>query len=317
MISRVTTPAQHLGALARWAVHRHRDEAADRDALDAHSWSDAPGNVDLPRGLSIRWLGTAGYAIAYEDHELVIDPYLTRVPLGDVIRRRATAPDAALVERHVPRASAVLIGHTHFDHVLDAPAIARAHGCDVYGSGSVATVLDLYGLGHHAKVVDAYRTYEIGPFEVTFVPSVHSKLALGMWVPSDGPITCEHLDDLSPNAYRCDQVWGIHIAVAGVTIYHQGSADLIDDAIRHRGVDYFLCGIAGRQFADDYVDRVLRRLEPRVVIPGHYDDFFRPLDQPMGFTADVGVARFTDEVRRVSDDFAIRTLRLGETVTGS
>jgi hypothetical protein len=67
-------------------------------------------------------------------------------------------------------------------------------------------------------------------------------------VPFDGELTCDHLDGLTPSAYRWGQVWGIRIDVAGVSFYHQGSANLIDDAIRHRGVDYFLAGVAGREF---------------------------------------------------------------------
>ena len=54
------------------------------------------------------------------------------------------------------------------------------------------------------------------------------KLLLGLAVPYDGDLTCEHLDALSPSAYRCGQVWGISIEVAGVRFYHQGSANLID-----------------------------------------------------------------------------------------
>ncbi len=312
-LRRLPAAGRHVGDLARWAVRRHRDERADRDALAAHAWSTDAG-AGLPAGLTVRWLGTAGYALRYEGHEILIDPYVTRLPLSRVARRRPAPPSAALVARYIPHASAVLIGHTHFDHVLDAPAIVRAHGCDVFGSRSVATLLGLYGLGAHARVVEPYRTYEIGPFEVAFVPSVHSKLAFGMWVPNSGPITCDHLDGLSPSAYNCDQVWGIHIRVAGVTFYHQGSADLVDDALRHRGIDYFLCGIAGRQFSPQYVERVVRRLEPRVVVPGHYDNFFRGLDEPMGFTVDVGVARFVDEVAAISGDFRVQTLGLDQTV---
>jgi L-ascorbate metabolism protein UlaG (beta-lactamase superfamily) len=100
-------------------------------------------------------------------------------------------------------------------------------------------------------------------------------------------------------------VWGIHIAVAGATFYHQGSADLIDDAIRHKGVDYFLCGIAGRRFTRNYCARILGKLEPRVVIPTHYDDFFRPLDAAMEFSMNVNLTGFADEVRSVSADFSL------------
>ncbi len=40
-------------------------------------------------------------------------------------------------------------------------------------------------------------------------------------VPFDGELTCDHLDALSPGAYRCGQIWGIHIEVAGITVYHE------------------------------------------------------------------------------------------------
>lgn len=33
--------------------------------------------------------------------------------------------------------------------------------------------------------------------------------------------TCDHLEAPSPDAYCCEQVWGIHIEVAGATFYPQ------------------------------------------------------------------------------------------------
>ena len=94
---------------------------------------------------------------------------------------------------------------------------------------------------------------------VGLMPFVVYRLLLGLAVPYDGELCCDHLDSLSPGAYRCGQVYGIHIAVAGVSFYHQGSANLIDDAIRHRDVDYFLAGITGRGFTPHYTARILRR----------------------------------------------------------
>ena len=176
----------------------------------------------------------------------------------------------------------MLVGHTHFDHAVDAPALARRLGCKAYGSRSLVNLMALHGLAEQAVEVEPYRTYELGPFEVSFTPSVHSKLLLGLAVPYDGELSCEHLDSLSPGAYRCGQVWGIAIAVAGVRFYHQGSANLIDDAVRERGVDFFLAGVAGRSFTDRYWQRILTRLQPRAVIPTHYDNFFRPLGRGDG-----------------------------------
>jgi L-ascorbate metabolism protein UlaG (beta-lactamase superfamily) len=95
---------------------------------------------------------------------------------------------------------------------------------------------------------------------------------------------------------------------AATTFYHQGSANLLDDCVVHRGVDYFLAGIAGRGYTRDYAARILKRLEPRVIVPQHFDDFFRPLDQEMGFSLNVNFGGFVEEVRRVSADFQVRSL---------
>jgi L-ascorbate metabolism protein UlaG (beta-lactamase superfamily) len=310
----VVSTMRHAASLVKWAATRRAQERDATEVLDELTWSGTSVGAELPPGLALRWLGTAGFELVYEGFHLLIDPYVTRVGLGDLLRRRTVAPDAGVVAAQVPNADAVLVGHTHFDHVLDVPEIVRRHGCPAYGSGSVATLLDLYGLRDRAVTVEAHRTYEIGPFEVRFIPSLHSKLALGRFVPQSGPLTCDHVDRLCPQAYRCDQVWGIHISVAGTSLYHQGSADLIEDELRGVEADVFLCGIAGRQFSTDYVHRVMRLLDPSVVVPCHYDDFFRRLDQPMGFTVDVDVAGFVDEVARVSTDLSVRTMRIGASV---
>src|SRR3954451_21023425 len=144
-------------------------------------------------------------------------------------------------------------------------AIARRFGCKAYGSDSLLNLMALHGLAEQTIEVEPYRTYELGPFEVGFTPSVHSKLLLGLAVPYDGELTCEHLDSLAPGAYRCGQVWGISIAVAGIRLYHQGSANLVDEAIRERDVDVFLAGVAGRGFTDDYWRRILPKLNPGAV----------------------------------------------------
>jgi len=202
----------------------------------------------------------------------------------------------------------VLVGHTHFDHAVDAPAIARRFGCKAYGSDSLVALMGLHGLADQAVEVEPYRTFELGPFEVSFTPSVHSKLLLGLAVPYDGDLTCEHLDALSPSAYRCGQVWGISIEVAGVRFYHQGSANLIDDAVRERDVDVFLAGVAGRNFTPDYWKRILPRLDPRIIVPTHYDNFFRPLGKPMEFVSNVQLSQLPEEIASVSEDAQIAAL---------
>jgi len=207
--------------------------------------------------------------------------------------------------------------NTHFDHALDVPAIARKLGCKVYGSTSLQALMAMHGMAPQAIVVEPQRRYEIGPFRVHFVPSVHSKLQLGLAIPYAGEITCEHVDAMTPQAYRCGQVWGVCIEVAGVRFYHQGSADLIDGEIHDKGVDVFLCGISGRRFTDRYVERIVRRLEPKCIVPTHYDDFFQPLDVPTRFSFNVNLTEFADDVHRVARGIPLQTLSVGTAIHGA
>ncbi|MCC5952872.1 MAG: MBL fold metallo-hydrolase [Acidimicrobiia bacterium] len=268
----------------------------------------------LPAGLELTWLGTAGFALIYEGTTIVIDPYVSRTSLADTARNRPLVSDETLVDRLLPRADAVLVGHTHFDHAVDVPALVARDGCTVYGSSSAQHLLGLFGLADNAVTVLPHACYEIGPFTVSFTPSVHSKLLAGWKVPSDGELTCDCLDGLGAGAYRCGQVWGITIEVAGITLYHQGSANLIDDEIRAHGVDIFLCGIAGRIYTRHFVERILRRLDPAVVVAHHHDDFFRPVEGPMGYSFNVNLGGFVEEVARVAPDVPVRTLQPLQTV---
>jgi L-ascorbate metabolism protein UlaG (beta-lactamase superfamily) len=276
--------------------------------------------LTLPPGLAITWLGTAGYRIDHEGHSLLVDPYLSRVPLRNVLLRRRSLPDPALIDRHLGdlgTLAGILIGHTHFDHAIDAPLIARRHACQVLGSSSLTQLMRAHGIPDLAVEVEPYKPYELGPFVVSFVPSRHSKLLFGRRVPFDGELTCDHVGGLAPSAYKCGQVYGIHIEVAGISIYHQGSADLIDDAIRHSGVDVFLAGVAGRSVTPHYWERILTRLQPRTVVPSHFDDFFRPLDDPIAYARGVKLEAVPDEVAAVSREFALASLPLLERREGA
>src|SRR3954449_1450143 len=301
-------PLAHLGELAR---ARARKRPSERDDGQALSELQARGIDGLPEGLEIEWLGVSGYRLTCEGKTIFIDPYLSRAPLRSLLLRKPALPDPAALDRFVKAPGevvGVLVGHTHFDHAVDAPAIARRFGCRAYGSDSLVTLMGLNGLAQRAVEVEPYRTYELGPFEVSFTPSAHSKLLLGLAVPYDGDLTCEHLDGLSPHAYRCGQVWGISIRVAGTLLYHQGSANLIDEAIRESDVDVFLAGVAGRGFTEDYWKRILPRLDPKVVVPTHYDNFSRALGQPMEFVSNVQLAALPKEIGAVSASARIAAL---------
>ncbi len=313
--------AGYLASIGRFLRNREVREATDRSVL-AELSAEPGARLGLPPGLELEWLGTAGYRLTYEGQTIYIDPYLSRVPLGAVAtlrqRRAVVEPGlyARLLDERAGEVVGVIAGHTHFDHAIDIPAIAARYDAPAYGSRSLVQLMRIHGEEQRAVEADLRQPYEIGPFTVTFYPSVHSKLVLGLAIPSAGELTCEHLDGLTPSAYKCGDVYGVHIEVAGYTLYHQGSANLIDDEVPAGGVDLFLAGVAGRGFTRDYWPRILRRLQPRIVAASHFDDFFRPVDGEQGMSLNVNLAGVPEEIGAVSGDFEVVALRPLETVRG-
>jgi L-ascorbate metabolism protein UlaG (beta-lactamase superfamily) len=297
---------KQAAGLLRYQANKARHEREDLAALS--ELQTVP--LELPAGLEIEWLGVAGYRLTYQDHTLLLDPFVSRFPLRETLLRKPVLPDQARIAalRAPGTVVGIACGHAHFDHALDTPAFARRFGCTVYGSRSLVSLMRLHGLGEQALEAQPYRRYELGPFELSFTPSAHSKLVFGLRVPMDGDITARSVHQLTTGAYKCGQTWAIRVAVAGAVIYHQGSADIIEQAVRDHDVDIFLTGIAGRHVTPRYWERTLPLLRPKVVVPMHYDDFYTPIEDPMTFVPLAHLAAIPDELRAVSRDVAVVAL---------
>lgn len=271
-----------------------------------------------PRGLGVRWLGTAGFELTSPGGTLLIDPYLTRVGLLRFLSRRRITPDVAKIDRAIGHADAVLIGHSHFDHVMDTPHIARRTGAHVYGSESCKNLMLASGLPEtQVTALDAARrtTFEVGSFKVTAVPSEHSRFAIGGKIPYAGDIPCTCEIDLKGSDYRCGSVFSFLIEYGDFRMYHMGSANLVEDQIpsEAKGVDLLLMCIAARFATEDFVPRALRAVEPRRIVPMHYDNMFRAADKPMWLLPRTAFGRLVDDIKGVSSSFEVLTLPLSHT----
>ncbi len=191
-----------------------------------------------------------------------------------------------------------MCGHSHYDHLLDAPRIAMKTGAKLVGSRTTCSFARAEGVSESQLVMvppDGAHVKISDDVSVRFVPSLHGRIALGR-VPFPGEVSSPPRLPARAWQYKMGGAFGIIIDAAGVRIYHNGSADLIDAEIAGERVDVLIAGLAGRQATRDYLKRLLA-LEPDLVIPTHHDAFFAPLESGLRLLPGIDIDGFVSEVR--------------------
>jgi len=252
---------------------------------------------DRGAAVRIRWLGTAGHVIETATTTLLVDPFLSRLSLPRLAGR--IAPDEAAIRARLPaRVDAVLCGHSHFDHLLDAPFIARTTGATLAGSDTTCMFARASGVAdlQLVAVPPSGRTFTVGDATIRFVPSLHGRIALGR-VPFPGEVTAPPTLPARAWHYRMGGAFGILIDVGGLRIYHNGSADLIDAELEGTRADVLLVGLAGRKGTRDYLGRLCDALAPQLIVPTHHDAFFGPLDEDVRLLPGIDLDGFVADAR--------------------
>ncbi|MEO7732451.1 MAG: MBL fold metallo-hydrolase, partial [Kofleriaceae bacterium] len=143
-----------------------------------HSRASIPaptGAPPAPRApIALTYLGVAGWQLEAADKVVITDPYLSRPADAEA----PLVPDAAAIAAHTPaRADLVLVGHSHHDHLLDAPSVALRTGAPLLGSLSTIRVGRASGLDDdHLIAVAGGDDLAFAGFSVRAIPSLHSRI---------------------------------------------------------------------------------------------------------------------------------------------
>lgn len=255
-----------------------------------------PTSSEKSEQVVLRWLGTAGWEISDGTTVILIDPYVSRIfgpqPPGRTPYVRAAGdtrplygwddiapPDMAAIDAHVPRAGFILVTHTHYDHVLDVPAIALKSHASVIGTESTENVLRAYKVPEEQLItVRGGEDYEFGAFSLKVIPSLHSPLDHKRYFSSEkapegmkAPLT---LRQMHPEGGTLAYLIRFH----GHQILAFGGMNYIEREIQGLKPDVVLVGAAGsHQEIYDYCGRMMRALQfPALALPTHWDNFTAP-----------------------------------------
>jgi L-ascorbate metabolism protein UlaG (beta-lactamase superfamily) len=221
------------------------------------------------RTITFRWLGVAGIELQMDDSILLIDPYVTRIPFRKLWLGRVQ-PNGALVREKIPRADFVLVTHAHFDHLLDVPEVVRHTGATAYGSSNACRLLAACGVQENRIAeIQAGDRLPLGPFAVQVLTAEHVPVAgfgpAPLPKPSSPPVRARD--------YRMD--------VCFAFLLSSGRLRVLTDPGEHPGVVppadlLFLYPYQDRT----YLEALLSQARPRMVLPLHWDDPFRPVSRP-------------------------------------
>ena len=248
---------------------------------------DVP-NADPDTALSVTWLGVSTLLVDDGTSAVLTDGFFSRPPLLDVgfrrLRPSASRIDYCLNRAKINRLAAVLPVHTHYDHAMDSALVAARTGARLIGGESAANIARGYRLSNDQIVVaSSGEALTLGPFSVTLIESHHC--------PPDrfpGTITTPVVPPAKAAAFRCGEAWStlIHHAPSDRRLLIQGSAGFLPGALDgHRAEIAYLgigqLGVQPTAYIEQYWEQTVRAVGARRVVLIHWDDFFRPLTEPM------------------------------------
>ena len=217
--------------------------------------------------LTFRWLGVAGVELRVGTQVLVLDPFFTRPSLAQLLLPLNS--DSALAAEKLPACNTLLVTHSHYDHLMDVPQVLRHTGAVAYGSANTCQLLRLLGVPEvQIQQIQVGDKLSLGAFSMQVIQGQHSPIPFaGIF---NGSLPRGLQPPLRVQDYRMDVCLGYHITAMG--------ARLLICAAEPQPADVLF---AVSQESTNYYQKLFNGVQPRTLIPIHWDNFTRPLSKPL------------------------------------
>ncbi len=247
-------------------------------------------NSDYSVGsLNVKFIGNTNILITDGKSSILTDGFFTRPSISQVLwgefEPNEDVIEYCLEKARIHRLDAVIPVHSHFDHAMDSPIVAMKTGAKLIGSESTANI----GRGlnfpeDQMVIVESGVPLQIGSMKLTLIKGKHwpypdEELGLKL-------LNRDIINPIVPPASAFDYFEGASYTIIveheDATLAIHGSAGFIPNILDNVDVDILFLGMAGLEtmdesYNDNFQTHVVDALNPEVIIPIHWDDFFVPL----------------------------------------
>jgi L-ascorbate metabolism protein UlaG (beta-lactamase superfamily) len=259
--------------------------------------------------VTLTYLGVAGWQISDGTHVVLVDPYFSRPSLDGA----PLVPDEDAIAARAPsRADLILVGHSHFDHALDVPAVARRTGAEVLGSESTIHLARASGVPADRLIaVKGGEDYQFDGFSVRVIPSLHSAIDHKHAADGAKTIPADVKLPMPAAGYVEGGTFAYLVRMGGHEVFVLSTANFIERELEGLRPDAAIVAVGLRQEVHDYSCRLERVLgHPPLVLASHFDAFRDPQGESslagLGAEARADLAQLPEEFRRC-DEKAART----------
>lgn len=272
--------------------------------------------VDFDRGecqaeFQLCYLGAGGFLIRGQEAVLLTAPFFSNPSLWRVLCGRI-GPDRAQIDRALQplqaplrEVEAILVGHAHYDHLMDLPYLATQYAprARIYGSQTAVHILTAVLDPQRLVPVEAqagtaerpgeWHTASGGRSRFMALRSAHAPHVGGMKFFGGNydrdlsalPARASGWREGQTLSYLIDFLDGE--GQVEFRIYYQDAASTppagfpptFDHATDQRRVDVAILCASGFEQVENYPEGIVQYLKPRALILAHWENFFSPLPQ--------------------------------------
>lgn len=278
-------------------------------AIDESQWPWLPVNSETKHSpaanvLYFKYLGTGGVYLALGENAVLADPFFSNPSLSDLLFFKKLKVNKTVIKKYLPQTQyikGILVGHGHYDHLMDVPFIATLLNdtAKIVGNetavNQVAAAIKKHQLinvlpnkVNHASTTDIPWIYLSDQLRIMALESQHPPHVAGFIFASD---QVKHPQAKLPeNALDWQSGKSIAYVIEWLkannsiyrVLYLSSAAGYPHGLPPHQylknqpGFDLALLGIAKFQSVEDYPAKLLKIIRPKAIVMLHWEKFWQP-----------------------------------------